>query len=169
MALHVHVYIHTCTIMYIHTCVIPCSRSSLGALGRHWRLERANTTQSILSQIFDLFTCNSENHINIDSWLDILPSQAFIIMLFQCSFQVHSTYECLICVDIEAYCMCFWAIKSSLHITVYVTLHQLAQPEGALESIYCYQKHSTVCGGRTHFKWHACHRLGKGGSRKLPP
>ena len=42
---YMHVYVHT------HTCVIPCSCSSLGATGRHWRLERANTTQSILSQI----------------------------------------------------------------------------------------------------------------------
>ena len=61
---------------------------------------------------------HSENQINIDGWMDILLNQAFIIIQFRYSLQVHSTYECLICVDIEAYCMCLWEIKLSLHIAV---------------------------------------------------
>ena len=48
--------------------------------------------------------------------------------------------------------MSFWAIKLPLHIAVYVTLHQLAQPEGAPESTGIRSTAHVVCGGRTHFK-----------------
>ena len=49
----VHTYMHVYAHMY--TCTLLCSRSSLGAPGRHWRLERANTTQSILSQFWPVY------------------------------------------------------------------------------------------------------------------
>ncbi len=111
---------------YLHkyTCILPCS--CIAPLELQGDIEgwSKQTQHKVFShKVFDLFTCNNEKQINIDSWLDILPSQAFIIILFRCSFQVHSTYECLICVDIEAYCMCFWAITLSLHIAVYSKSH----------------------------------------------
>ena len=158
-------YMHVC--VHTYTCILPCS---LGAPGRHEGWREQTQHKVFYHKVFDLFACYIVRTIlrNIDSWLDILPSQAFIIMRFRCSFQVHSTYECLICVDIEAYCMCFWAIKLPLHIAVLSQTTPTGTAWGRTRE-YWYQKHSTVCGGRTHFKWHACYWLGKGGYRKLLP
>ena len=119
-----HVYIHTCTFTYI--CIHAYSLAPVTPLELQGDIEgwSKQTQHKVFShKVFDLFTCNSEKQINIDGWLDILPSQAFIIILFRCSFQVHSTYKCLICVDNEAHCMCFWVITLSLHIAVLRTSH----------------------------------------------
>ena len=90
----------------------------------------------------------------------------YSIILMQ--FQVHSTYKCLICVDIEAYCMCFWAITLPLHIAVLRhTTH--TQPEGAPGSTGIRNTAHVVWDGRTHFKWHACHWLDKGAPLNCRP
>ena len=161
-----HVYVRT----YVYMCTPLLLYSSLGAPGDVEGWSEQTQHKVFSHKVFDRFACDimrTKLH-NIDSWLDILPSQAFIIILFRCSFQVHSTNKCLICVDIEAYCMCYWAIKSSLHIVVLSHITPTGTAWGSTRE-YCYQNHSTVWGGITHFKWHACHWLDKCGSGKLPP